>query len=414
VKRRVLGLSTYPVVRPRHGGQLRIEAIESFYRSFDYDYRCAAVYESPAYGGSDVGPSDIKLGHVDVRWQGVPFLGDLLSGLFAAETPAAYAHFANLVAQFDPHIIQLEQPFMWPLVQRLRREGKLEGVNIVYSSQNWEGPLKESILLKSGVAPKKAAELRVAIETLETELTQTAAVVMAVSEADAEIYRGLTAPSKVFVAPNGTSRPPAAPIDKSGLLRKHFGDRKFMFFVGSAYPPNIDGFRHLVADGGFYFLPPHKALAVCGGASEGIFLSHEYQRLLRGNSERVQFFTDLSDEDLWVMKQAAHAFLLPIEFGGGTNLKSAEAIASGKWVITTSMALRGRDAFVDAPGVIVADTPKAFRQAMIQVMASPTLELTAKQRASREAVYWDQVLLNSGVRAALEALPPRVRGKISV
>jgi hypothetical protein len=42
------------------------------------------------------------------------------------------------------------------------------------------------------------------------------------------------------------------------------------------------------------------------------------------------------------------------------------------------------------------------------------LELTAKQRASREAVYWDQVLLNSGVRAALEALPPRVRGKISV
>lgn len=413
MKRRVLGLSTYPVVRPRHGGQLRIEAIEAFYRSLDHDYRCAAVYESPAYGGSDVGPDDIKLDHVDVRWQGVPFLGDLLSGLFAAETPAAYAHFANLVARFDPHIIQLEQPFMWPLVQRLRREGKLDGVEIVYSSQNWEGPLKESILLKSGVAPGKAADLRIAIETIETEVTQAASVVMAVSEADAEIYRSLTEPSKIFVAPNGTSRPPAATGDKAALLLKHFGDRKFMFFVGSAYPPNIDGFRHLVADGGFYFLPPHKALAVCGGASHGIFASYEYQRLLAGNSERVQFFADPSDDELWAMKQAAHAFLLPIEFGGGTNLKSAEAIASGKWVITTSVALRGRDAFVGVPGIIVADTPRAFRQAMIKVMASPPLKLSAKERAAREAVYWDQVLFNSGVGAALEALPSRVQGGIS-
>jgi glycosyltransferase involved in cell wall biosynthesis len=414
--RRVLGLSTYPITRPRHGGQLRVEAMQAFYRGFDHDYRCAAVYESPAYGPGSVGPDDIKLGHMDVRWQGVPFLGDLSSGTFAAETPAAYAHFSDLIARFDPDIIQLEHPFLWPLVRRLRGEGKLDGVAIVYSSHNWEGPLKEGILVGAGVPKIEAAALRAHIEELEAELVEAASVVIAVSPADADIYRSMTRSPKIVVAPNGTSRPPEAPAspkDAPSMARDLFGDDKFMFFVGSAYPPNIDGFRRLVADGGFYFLPPRKSMIVCGNASEGIFTSGEYQRFLLGNSERVQFQPDVDDAQLWALKRAAHAFLLPIEFGGGTNLKSAEAIASGKWVITTSTALRGREAFVDAPGIVVADTPKAFRKAMIQVMASPPLKLSAKERAARDQVYWDRVMINSGLRDALQALAPRERRRAS-
>jgi len=414
MKRRVLGLSTYPIRRPRHGGQFRVAAIADFYRGFGYDYHYSAVYESPAYGPADVGPDDIKLDHVDVRWQGLPFMGDVASGTFAAETPAAYAHFCQVVARLQPDVVQLEHPFLWPLIKRMQSEGKLDGVQIVYSSHNWEGPLKESILKRAGMAAAKAAALRAEIEAMETELVRAASLVIAVSPADAKIYAGLTRRSKVLVAPNGTPRPPAedqtgevgkAAPDGESLRRKLFGDDKFMFFVGSAYPPNIEGFRRLVADGGFFFLPPKKAVAICGGASEGIFFSDEYQRFVIGNSERVQFVSDIDDEQLWELKRAAHVFLLPIEFGGGTNLKSAEAIASGKWVITTSVAMRGRDAFRDAPGVVVADTPKAFRKAMIQVMNSPPLKLSARDRAARDKLYWDHVLLDSGIQAAIEALP---------
>jgi glycosyltransferase involved in cell wall biosynthesis len=406
--RRVLGLSTYPIVHARHGGQLRIEAIKAFYASFDHDYHYAAVYESPAYGAGDVGPDDVKLGYMDARWQGVPFLGDLSSGIFATESPAAYTHFSNLVARVSPDIIQLEHPFMWPLVKRLKQEGRLDGVQIVYSSHNWEGPLKEGILLRAGVARAKAAALRAEIEAMETELVSAAALVVAVSPADAEIYRGLKTQAQILVAPNGTSRPPAGMAGKKTPIEREYFGGKFMFFVGSAYPPNIEGFRRLVADGGFYFLPPEKAVVVCGGACEGIFLTDEYQRFLMGNSERVQFVPNLDDDQLWAFKDAAHVFLLPIEFGGGTNLKSAEAIASGKWVIATSTALRGRDEFVNAPGVLVANTPAAFRAAMIKAMASPPLKLTAKERTARDQVYWDRVMANSGVREALKALPPRV------
>jgi glycosyltransferase involved in cell wall biosynthesis len=346
------------------------------------------------------------------RWQGVPFLSDLSSGIFAAESPAAYAHFCNLLARLNPDLIQLEHPFMWPLVKRMRHEGRLDGIQIIYSSHNWEGPLKESILLRAGVPSSKAAAVRAEIEAMEAELVSAAAVVIAVSPADAEIYRGLTTEPKVFVAPNGTSRPPAEIVGqghKATVVRKNV-DGKFMFFVGSAYPPNIEGFQRLVAEGGFYFLPPEKAVVVCGGASEGIFNTGEYQRFILGNSERVQFLSNLDDADLWAFKDAAHLFLLPIEFGGGTNLKSAEAIASGKWVIATSNALRGRDEFMDAPGIIVANTQAAFREAMIKVMASPPLKLTAKERMAREQVYWDQVMINSGVREVLTALPRRAAG----
>lgn len=419
MKRRILGLSTYPIRRPRHGGQFRVAAIADFYRDFGCDYHYAAVCESPAYGPADVGPDDIKLAHVDVRWQGLPFLGDVASGTFAAETPAAYAHFCQVVARFDPDVVQLEHPFLWPLVKRMRAEGKLDGVAIVYSSHNWEGPLKEGILKRAGIPAAKATALRAEIEAMETELARAASLVIAVSPADAEIYGGLVPRSKVLLAPNGTPRPPeadaadgASPNDES-VARSLFGDDKFMFFVGSAYPPNIDGFSRLVADGGFYFLPPRKGVVVCGGASEGIFVGDEYQRFVIGNSERVQFLPDIDDRQLWDLKRAAHAFLLPIEFGGGTNLKSAEAIASGKWVITTSTALRGRDEFRDAPGIVVADTPKAFRRAMIQVMNSPPLKLSAKARTARDSLYWDRVMLDSGVQAAIETLPLRGGRKAS-
>ncbi|PVM89674.1 hypothetical protein DDF62_11235 [Caulobacter radicis] len=402
--RRILALSTYPIAKPRHGGQLRVSALQDFYRALGHTFECAAVYTAP-YGPGTVGPNDIKLGFVGSRWTDTPFVTDLASGRFAAENPAAYAHFSGLVARQRPDVIQLEQPFLWPLVKRLRAEGKLDGVSIVYSSHNWEGPLKEALLLNAGISATKAAEFRAEIEAMETELAGASDIIIAVSAEEAKVYAAMETSARILLAPNGTSRPPGRLVESKA--KAEFGDAPFMFFVGSAYPPNSEGFIDLVATGGFYFLPPHKRLAVCGGASDAIFSHPEYQRFLGANSQRVHFFPDLGDEDLWAVKASAHAFLLPIKFGGGTNLKSAEALASGKWVIATSTALRGLDRFLDAPGVIVADTPAAFRKAAIKVMGSPALKLTKAERDARDTVYWDRALALSGLGQAIgEARTP--------
>jgi glycosyltransferase involved in cell wall biosynthesis len=403
--RRILGLSTYPIAKPRHGGQLRVEALGLFYRSLGCEYECAAVYESPPYGPGSIGPNDIKLGYVEPRWANAPFLGDVASGFFAAESPAAYEHFSRIVARFKPDIVQLEHPFLWPLVRRLRAEGRLDGVSIIYSSHNWEGPLKEGMLLRAGVPAEQAAHHRARIEAMEVELAAASSIIIAVSAEEAAIYAEMATSAAILVAPNGTSRPPAmASTSRSDALAR-FGDGRFMFFVGSAYPPNVEGFSELVAAGGFYFLPPRKAVAVCGGASDAIFVSDEYQRLQSGNSERVHFFPDIGDDDLWALKRAAHAFLLPIKFGGGTNLKSAEALASGKWVVSTTVALRGLDRFIGAAGVLIADTPQEFRKAMIKVMNSPPLKLNKAEIEARASVYWDRAMAGSGLREAIAALP---------
>ncbi len=402
--RRILALSTYPVAKPRHGGQLRVEALGLFYRSLGYEYQCAAVYECPPYGPGSIGPNDIKLDYVEPRWASTPFLGDLASGFFASESPAAYEHFSRIVAKYKPDIVQLEHPFLWPLVRRLRTEGRLDGVSIIYSSHNWEGPLKESILLRAGVPAEQAGRYRALIESMEAELAAASSIIIAVSAEEAAIYAKMETSATVLVALNGTSRPPAMASASQSDALDRFGGGKFMFFVGSAYPPNVEGFSELVADGGFFFLPPHKAIAVCGGASDAIFMRPEYQRFQSGNGERVHFFPDLGDDDLWALKKSAHAFLLPIKFGGGTNLKSAEALASGKWVVSTTIALRGLDRFIGAPGVLIADTPQGFRKAMIKAMNSPPLELSKAEIEARASVYWDRVMAGSGLSEALAAL----------
>ena len=80
--------------------------------------------------------------------------------------------------------------------------------------------------------------------------------------------------------------------------------------------------------------------------------------------------------ELSAVKQGCHGVFLPIRGGGGTNLKTAEALALGKWVVATSTALRGFEAFLGADGVVIADTSADFRRAMRQVLERPPLELT--------------------------------------
>jgi hypothetical protein len=65
----------------------------------------------------------------------------------------------------------------------------------------------------------------------------------------------------------------------------------------------------------------------------------------------------------------AACLLLPITYGGGSNLKTAEALLSGKPVIATSAAFRGFRQFADVPGVAIADDKTRFTAAMARALA---------------------------------------------
>jgi glycosyltransferase involved in cell wall biosynthesis len=397
----VLGLGTYPIVRPLHGGQRRVAAFLRYYQSLGITYHYAAIVSPHAYQGDAVGVDDIPLVPNSSEYGNLPFLEDYFAGMQAVEDTGTYARLRQLVASLRPDAVQLEQPFMYPFVKRLMSE--VPGLKIIYSSQNVEAPLKGEILRNAGVPAARTARVQHSIAAQEAELVERADLIIAVSEHDAAAYRQQLIQGTMVTVPNGVDRPPSGRAEPQsavlGKLRK-----PYFFFVGSAYPPNIEGFCDLVAKNGLFMLPPEISIAVCGGVADGIYAHPAYQAYAEGNSWRVQFFNPIGDDDLWALKLHSHCTLLPIESGGGSNLKTAEALSLGKWVIATRKALRGFEHFLTAPGVVVADDSAAFRRAMAEVLRRPPLRLSPEQAAVREALYWDRCFSDSSLRKALAAL----------
>jgi glycosyltransferase involved in cell wall biosynthesis len=151
-------------------------------------------------------------------------------------------------------------------------------------------------------------------------------------------------------------------------------------------------------------VPPVKSIAVCGGVCDGILRHPSYQRFLTANSRRVHFFPEIDDPELWAVKTASHVVALPIDTGGGSNLKTAEALALGKWIVATTVAMRGYESFMGVEGLVIANDGVSFRRAIAQALRSPPLAITEASRGAREAVYWDRCFETSGLAGHLTRL----------
>ena len=90
--------------------------------------------------------------------------------------------------------------------------------------------------------------------------------------------------------------------------------------------------------------------------------------------------------------EIAHTVGLPITHGGGTNLKTAEALWAGKHVVATTTAFRGFESFRTSPGVLVADEPSKFLAALRTTMAQAPNNLPRAEREKRKSVLWTETL----------------------
>jgi glycosyltransferase involved in cell wall biosynthesis len=82
-----------------------------------------------------------------------------------------------------------------------------------------------------------------------------------------------------------------------------------------------------------------------------------------------------------------------LRVGGGTRLKVLDAMAMGKAIVSTSIGCEGIDV---RPGehLVVADTPEAFAEATVSLLADPARRqaLGRAARAQAEAKYaWGHV-----------------------
>ena len=105
--------------------------------------------------------------------------------------------------------------------------------------------------------------------------------------------------------------------------------------------------------------------------------------------------------------ELADVVMLPIVEGGGTNIKTAEALYNRKPVVTTSFALRGYEQFKHWRNVRLADRPGDFRDLLAQALRSEPEQLKSADIAQLDTLLWSSTLQRLPEQFA--ALPRRQR-----
>lgn len=386
-KAKILVLGSYSCVVPRHGGQIRLAEILKAYRAAGHEVQSLNLYSMTE---TERGEFDFDFPRNTPwrEWQGrqVPLIEDLTSGRYAAGDEAAYARLTQAV-RGEPDVIQMEHPWLLPLVQRWRREGKFARACVVYGSHNLEAPLKKAILRQYGIP--EADEIAAAIETLERQACEMADIVFAVSESDRQ-QLDVWSNGKAILTANGIAAWNADPAALASW-EKRLPRRPFPLFVGSAHPPNISGFFETLGDS-LGFLPPDTRLCILGSVGSHI---ESHPRLLRWgplNRSRIQVLGMVDEAALAAIKTLAHVIVLPITEGGGSNIKTAEALYSGKHVLGTPVSFRGFDAYLDLPGVHVAEPGRAFTQKLQELLQQPLPEIGQRDLEKRQTLLWTHTL----------------------
>jgi glycosyltransferase involved in cell wall biosynthesis len=175
---------------------------------------------------------------------------------------------------------------------------------------------------------------------------------------------------------------PAAPLDAVGRIP----DR--LLFVGNFHhPPNVDAALYLVRA----IFP--RIRAAWPGATLRIVGAHPPPELRALSDRQVDVVGWVPN--MTVELEDAAVVLAPMRLGGGMRVKVLEALAAGKAVIGSGLALRGLDLH-SGREVVEAKTDQELVQAAVSLLASPETRLQLGTAARR----WASHHLRPEVRAA--------------
>lgn len=353
---KIASLSTYPVSSPFHGGQRRVNAIIAALRAAQHEVQHFPLYFGDDFPEASAEEQEFALaGAIRNKLAASGKREDIhLADILDAQDPTAQRMLQKL-AVFQPDIIQFEQPWLYAVLKdAITQDPQLCKAALVYSSQNVEADLLPEAFKTEAL-------------DLERDLIAAADLVISVSTSDAKRFKGLGAKQTV-VAPNGSHLPVTLGPDIVSPITQDYA-----LFVGSAHRPNSEGYwdNFGMIPG---FIPPSARLVVVGGVCNLLGSDARFQKFRSLNNEVVHNMGVVPEDMLNRLLGFASVICLPISSGGGTNLKTAEALLSGKPIIAMSAAFRGFEHFIHAPGVFIADNPKGFKS-LIQRFFQKKLDL---------------------------------------
>tara|TARA_B100000378_G_scaffold278674_1_gene282834 strand:- start:14090 stop:15301 length:1212 start_codon:yes stop_codon:yes gene_type:complete len=397
MQRKILIFNTYPIVAPQHGGQKRAAAIVDKYRTLGHQVRYVGVFTRDAYkkrGAHDVIiTNQASLDHMNAA--NAELVGDLATGWISRDDKSIYEALIKNIVAFKPDTIEIEHPFMLPFINKARDEGYISWQKFIYSAHNVEWRMKRAMFEDAGLATERTKELSEQIYRLEEHAVALADIVIVVTDDDKEEFATMGA-KKTIVAPNGinSAYTTQRSLERLRNIYQKKGIKKNIVFVGSWHQPNWQGFLDNVSTG-LGFLPHDTKIIVVGGIV-GLIEQYFADKSIVDRvcfMQRTLLLGKVSEEMLGAVLVLADEIILPISSGGGSNLKTAEAILSKKPTVATLYAMRGYDAYMKLPNMHTAKNRKDFQGKMLSSLNNERVNHYSKAETQlSQRVAWVNVL----------------------
>ncbi|RJF97804.1 hypothetical protein D3871_04145 [Noviherbaspirillum saxi] len=386
-------LANYPIVEPRHGGQLRTFHIREEYARAGIDVDLVSFFQEGGYQYYE--STDIPLPgtlSVVINKDFDYAVYDYLSALHVAQDPVIYDKLASQIRNGGYDYVQLEQPYFWPVLKKILASESLGSAapRVIFSSQNIEYEMKEEVLHKIKAPQDYVSLVKDSIRQIEIELVNSAHITFAVSEQDRIKLQELGGRNDVVLLPNGVGKLQVDPQSVEGW-RGIVPKEPFATYISSAHLPNAVGFFSSLGNS-LAFLPPDRKMVVAGGVCQLIERSEEFNKWSSINRSRSILFGPVDNIGVAALRKFTHVFVLPITTGGGSNIKTAEALVTGAYVLGTSTAFRGFEHFANEAGVYIEDDPQAFRSRLVSLLSLAPNRLTEESRIRREGLLWENTL----------------------
>lgn len=199
-----------------------------------------------------------------------------------------------------------------------------------------------------------------------------------VSEQDRQNLLGLAPKARISVVPNG--------VDTTFFAPRGSGSDGVAFVGSNTWFANRDALAYFAEE----ILPlirveyPAVPVYWVGAATEGDRRRYQEQFGIT----MTGYADDVRD---YIAK--ALCYVVPLRVGGGTRLKILDAWSMGKAIVSTSVGCEGLDT-VPGDNILVADAPRAFADAVVQVLRNSDLRtrLGTGGRKTVERTYsWDVI-----------------------
>ena len=261
------------------------------------------------------------------------------------------------------------------------------GDRFVYSSQNNETDLKNRLL---DAHPLKS-ELLLEVGHIEHLAVERSAAIVAVSEEDAaSLVKSKRTAGPVIVVPNGGATPATGQEveDATQDLRGRIGDRAVVF-LGSAHMPNVDAARFIAER--LAIQCPEVRFHLVGSACTAILQA----------PANVHLWGVVDEVTKSAVMQSCLVALNPMSEGSGSNVKLADYLGNGLFVVTTEFGQRGYPPSVREH---LAVAPRdAFAESIRHALENPALH-SREARAGRQALFARELAMRGIARRFVDTL----------